>query len=81
MLMKILWNYIDSKSLTNIRKQKLFLLLHIIMWALLSLFISLFIGWIRGLDGNWIELAAIIIGYATFGIGFLGGFIYLSNRT
>ncbi len=79
--MKILWNYVDRRSLSEISKQKLFLVINIIVWAFMSLLVSLLVGWIRGLDAYWVEISAIIVGYVTFGVGFLGGFLFLSNNT
>ena len=81
MLMKILWNYVDRLSLSDISKQKLFLLLNIIVWAFISLLVSLLVGWMKGIDASWVEISVVIVGYVTFGIGFLGGFIFLGNYT
>lgn len=81
MLMKTLWKCIDRKTLNSITKQKLFLLLNVFVWALLSLLVSFVVGRFLGVNRHWLEVTAIIVGYASFGIGFLGGWLFLSNRT
>lgn len=79
--MKTLWRYVDSKSLPSVSKQKLFLFLHMMMWMVIALILSLAIGRIGALGNKWLEISVIVVGYASFGIGFLGGWLFISNHT
>ena len=79
--MKLLWNHINSKNLYPITKHKLFLFLNMVVWMFISLCICLIIGFIYGMDSMWLEISFIVVSYISIGVGFLGGYLFLSNHT
>lgn len=80
--MKMLWNYINERSVTQdfAIKQKKFLIFNTIIWILIPLLVCGIIGLFTGFDTNWVKITFTLTGYSGIVIGFIAGYLFLCSR-